>query len=162
MTPGSYEYGGARALVALHAKHLRAFVVTWRRADNEAMALPVSANPNYASREALLAHVLRSAARYLTWMCEKLELPAPNLEEHPDPGGLAARADEYLKDVLAAWERPLHGLTEEMADSLVYESRWGVPYSIDAMLEHAVMHPIRHAHQLEELLAERSGAADQV
>jgi hypothetical protein len=27
------------------------------------------------------------------------------------------------------------------------------PYSIDAMLEHAVMHPIRHSYQLEELMA---------
>ena len=149
-------------MVALHAKHLRAFVVTWRRADNEAVALPASANPNYASRESLLAHVLGGAARYLIWMCEKLELPSPNLEERPDPGGFAARADEYLEDVLTAWEGPLHGLTEEMADSVVSESRWGVPYSIDAMLEHAVMHPIRHAHQLEELLTRRSGSGDQV
>ncbi len=153
MIASPYQYGGARALVALHAKYLRAFLVTWRRADSEAVALPASANPNYASREALLAHVLSGAARYLTWMCEKLELPPPNLEERPDPGSIAARADEYLEDVLTAWEGPLHGLTEEMADGPVFESRWGVPYSIDAMLEHAVMHPIRHAHQLEELLA---------
>jgi uncharacterized damage-inducible protein DinB len=153
--PESYKYGGARALVALHATHLREFVATWRRADDQAVELPASANPNYASREAVLVHVLGCAARYLTWICEKLELPAPNLEEYPDPGGFAARADEYLENVLAAWERPLRGLTEELADSRVYESRWGVPYSIDAMLEHAVMHPIRHAHQLEELMAER-------
>jgi hypothetical protein len=162
MTSDSNEYSGARALVALHAKHLRAFVAMWRRADSEAVTLPASANPHYASRAALLAHVLGCAARYLTWICEKLELPAPNLEEYPDPGGLAARVDECLEDVLTAWERPMHGLTEETADALVCESWWGVPYSIDAMLEHAVMHPIRHAHQLEKLLAERSGPADQV
>ena len=155
MAPGSYEYGGARALVALHAEHLRKFMATWRRADNQAVELPASANPDYASREVLLAHVLGCAARYLTWICEKLELPEPNLEEYPDPAGFAARADEYLEDVLAAWERPLRGVTEASADSRVYESWWGVPYCIDAMLEHAVMHPIRHAHQLEELLARR-------
>ena len=155
MAPGSYEYGGARALVALHAEHLRKFMETWRRADNQGLGLPASANPNYASREGLLAHVLGCAARYLTWICEKLELPEPNLEECPDPGGFAARADEYLEDVLAAWERPLRGVTEESADSRVYESWWGVPYCIDAMLEHAVMHPIRHTYQLEELLVRR-------
>jgi hypothetical protein len=65
----SYEYGGARALVAVHAKHLREFVATWRRADHQDVELPASANPNYASREALLAHVLGCAARYLTWIC---------------------------------------------------------------------------------------------
>lgn len=63
------------------------------------------------------------------------------------------RADAYLEHVLSAWEEPLRNLTEEVADTRVFTSRWGVPYTIDAMLEHAVMHPNRHAHQLENLLA---------
>jgi len=33
-----------------------------------------------------------------------------------------------------------------------YPSQWQTRYCIDSMLEHAVMHPIRHAFQLEELL----------
>jgi hypothetical protein len=32
-----------------------------------------------------------------------------------------------------------------------------VTYTIDAMLEHAVMHPIRHTFQLEELV-QRAGS----
>ena len=36
-------------------------------------------------------------------------------------------------------------------------TRWGSPYSINAMLEHAVMHPIRHRFQLENLLREQRG-----
>jgi uncharacterized damage-inducible protein DinB len=155
MTAEGYKYAGAQALVALHAQHLRAFMATWRRADSAAVELPPTTDPAYASREALLAHVLSCAARYLTWICEKLELVAPNLEEHPEPEGFAARADEYLEDVLAAWERHLRELTAEMADRRVYQSWWGVPYCIDAMLEHAVMHPIRHAYQLEVLLAKQ-------
>jgi len=147
-----YKYGGARVLVALHDHHLRAFLETWRRADAMRIELPVTSNPSYASREALLNHVLRAAARYLTWMCEQLELPAPGLDEHPEVQGFAARADEYLETVLAAWQKPLRELTEEQADMPAYPSRWGTPYSIDAMLEHAVMHPIRHAYQLETLM----------
>jgi hypothetical protein len=33
----------------------------------------------------------------------------------------------------------------------VYKSNWGTDYCIEAMLEHAVMHPIRHEFQLKEL-----------
>jgi hypothetical protein len=77
----------------------------------------------------------------LTWICEQLQLPDPGLEKNPNP------------DVLTAWEKPLRELTEEQADSKVYTSRWGTAYCIDAMLEHAVMHPIRHSRQLEELMA---------
>jgi uncharacterized damage-inducible protein DinB len=155
-----YKYGGARVLVALHDRHLRAFVETWRRADAMGVELPVTANPDYASREVLLAHVLRCAARYLTWICEQLELPSPGLDERPDPDGFADRAQEYLEEVLAAWQIPLRDLTEGQADMPAYTSRWGTPYSIDAMLEHAVMHPIRHAYQLEGLMREKGRVSD--
>jgi hypothetical protein len=37
----------------------------------------------------------------------------------------------------------------------VYSSRWGVNYCVDAMLEHAVMHPERHRFQLLELMGAR-------
>jgi uncharacterized damage-inducible protein DinB len=35
----------------------------------------------------------------------------------------------------------------------VHTSRWGAPMTVEAMLEHAVAHPMRHHFQLEELLA---------
>ena len=151
-----YRYGGARTLVALHDKNLRDFLNTWRRADDLGIELPVTSNPDYASREALLVHVLACGTRYLTWMCEQLQLPSPGLDEQPDPNGFAERADAYLEEGLAAWQEPLRDLTEDQAYSPAYKSRWGTPYCIDAMLEHAVMHPIRHSLQLERLMAERS------
>jgi len=42
----------------------------------------------------------------------------------------------------------------EQLDGVEARSRWGVSYSVDAMLEHAVMHPMRHAFQIEGWLAE--------
>lgn len=152
MTESDYRYGGAKALVALHARHLRAFLATWRRADARALELPATSDPAYASHEALLAHVLGAAARYLDWMCEHLALPRPELETRPEAQGFAARADQYLETVLAAWEVPLRSVTEEVADTQAFPSRWGPPYTIDAMLEHAVMHPIRHGYQLENAM----------
>ena len=156
MARPEYQYGGARALVALHDRHLREFLAVWRRADLRDLALPRTSDPGYGSREALLAHVLGAAARYLTWICEQLGIPRPDVAEYPDTAGFALRAEAYLEHVLAAWEEPLRDLTEEVANTHVFTSRWGAPYTIDAMLEHAVMHPIRHAHQLERLLAEQA------
>ena len=51
-----------------------------------------------------------AARGYMTWMCEVLELPDPEIRIPPEP---------------------------------------------TALLEHAVMHPIRHAFQLEELMHQR-------
>lgn len=147
-----YAYGGARALVALHARHLEIFWQTWQRADASSVQMPESEDPNYASRDTLLVHVLGCAARYLTWVCDQLELERPVIEEFPTVEGFAARADQYLHEVLAAWELPLRSITVEQADGPTFVSRWGVSYSIDAMLEHAVVHPIRHTYQLENLM----------
>jgi hypothetical protein len=44
---------------------------------------------------------------------------------------------------------------DDQLETPEYRSRWQTLYSIDAMLEHAVMHPIRHAFQLEELMRQR-------
>jgi len=147
-----YLYGGARALVELHERHQREFFGVWRRAESASLALPVTDDPDYASRAALLAHVLGAAGRYLVWICEKLELPQPALDPPVEPETFVLRAAGYLEEVLAAWDGPLVGLTEEVAYGSVHASNWGPPFCIDAMLEHAVMHPIRHAHQLRRLM----------
>ena len=43
-------------------------------------------------------------------------------------------------------------VSDEQLETPEYPSRWQTRYCIDSMLEHAVMHPIRHAFQLDELI----------
>ena len=148
-----YVYGGARALVRLHDQHLRAFLETWRRAKENDVTLDGQGDPAYASFEALLQHVLGAARGYMIWCCEVLGLPDPEIRAVPPPERIEAEADAYLEHVLARWEGPLREVPGERFEPETYPARWGTPYCIDAMLEHAVMHPIRHAHQLRGLLA---------
>jgi uncharacterized damage-inducible protein DinB len=151
--PIEYRYGGARAMVTLHERQLRKFLVAWEGAQRAGVQLPESDNPNYASLETLLHHVLRCARSYMTWMCEKLELPDPGIRPEPELAVVAAEAADYVEHLVERWRPPLVGVTEEQAESPTFTSRWGVDYCIDAMLEHAVMHPLRHRFQLEELTA---------
>ena len=58
-----------------------------------------------------------------------------------------------MKHVLEQWRRPLREVGDERLETPEYPSRWKTQYCIDAMLEHAVMHAIRHAFQLEELMS---------
>ena len=147
-----YTSGAAKALVSLHAKEMSSFLATWRRAEAQGLELPETEDPSYASREHLLVHVLACAAGYLVWICEQLEWTPPALDRSPAPEGFGAVADAHLQQTLAAWDVCLRDLTEEQMDGPAYESRWGVPYCIDSMLEHAVLHPMRHRHQLEGLM----------
>lgn len=151
--PDSYAYPGAHAMVRLHERHMREFLEAWRLARAAGTRLPTTDDPSYASLETLLRHVLRAARGYMTWTCEQLGLPDPQIRPTPEPDAIEAEADAYLDHVLERWRDPLREVAPERCHRPAFESRWGVPYCIDAMLEHAVMHPIRHTFQLEELLA---------
>jgi hypothetical protein len=117
------------------------------------VTLPGTDDPAYASMEALLAHVLRAARGYMTWACEVLELPDPEIRPAPGPDRVEAEAEDYLRHLLERWRRPLAGVDEERFYRPEHPARWKTLYCVDAMLEHAVMHPIRHAFQLRVLMA---------
>ena len=147
-----YLYQGARAMVLLHEEHLAEFLVIWRRARAAGIKLPETSDPDYASLETILRHVLACARGYMTWMCEKLELDDPQIDPPPPPERVAEEADAYLKHIAERWRSPLCEVPEERFGVPEYRSRWDVLYCIDAMLEHAVMHPIRHGFQLRNLI----------
>ncbi|MBU1095485.1 MAG: hypothetical protein CVV25_14200 [Ignavibacteriae bacterium HGW-Ignavibacteriae-4] len=147
-----YRYNGARSLILLHKNHLNSFLKTWREAKSFNIALPETEDSDYKSLETLLIHVLRSARGYMIWMCDKLNLADPEINTVPEIHNIDSEADEYLKHLLAKWALPLTEIEESRFNNPTYTSNWGVEYCIDAMLEHAVMHPIRHEFQLRNLM----------
>ena len=148
-----YAYRGARAMVLMHERSLREFLPVWRRAKAAGIALPQTDDPNYQSLDHLLLHVIRAARNYMDWMCEKLELPGPQIDPPPPVERVAAEAEAYVEHVLARWRLPLAAIDEARMSRPSYKSRWDMDYSIDTMLEHALVHPLRHSFQLEALLA---------
>jgi hypothetical protein len=144
-------YRGARAMVLLHEAHMREFLSVWRQFRTANVDLPKTADPDYASPVKLLRHVLGAARGYMTWMCENLKLPDPDIRPLPDESVIEAEAEAFLEHVLERWRMPLAAVPEDDFGE-PYLSRWKVPYCVDSMLEHAVMHPIRHTFQLRELM----------
>jgi hypothetical protein len=149
-----FKYNGARSLILLHEQYLCSFVQTWKQAKAKNIVLPETNDPSYISLQALLRHILRAARGYMTWMCDKLELPDPQINSTPIDEEIETEADNYLEHVVERWKLPLADVPEDKFNSTVYKSRWGVEYCIDAMLEHAVMHPLRHEFQLKNLISE--------
>ena len=147
-----YRYQGARALISLHEKHLLSCLEVWRVAKARDLHLPETADTDYQSLETLLRHILRAARGYMTWMCEKLDLPDPGIPAAPSAELVEQQAGGYVELLLEKWRSPLAAVERERFHGPVYPSRWGPEYCIDAMLEHAVMHPVRHEYQLRNLL----------
>ena len=144
-----YRYRGARALVILHERQMRQFLQTWKDAKAASVVLPETQDPSYASLDALLSHVLQCSRNYMTWMCKMLALSDPQIRDVPDD---TSEADTFLDHLLEQWLKPLARVPQERFFNAEYVSRWGTKYCIDAMLEHAVMHPIRHRFQLLQLM----------
>jgi uncharacterized damage-inducible protein DinB len=141
--------------VILHDRALREMVPVWRRARAAGIRLPATEDPSYASLAALLHHVLGASRRYMTWLCEKLVLPDPAIDPAPEADRVEHEVDRYLEHLLARWRLPLKDV-EEPRFFVLHETN-GEDMSCEAMLEHAVTHPMRHRLQLEELL-EAQGA----
>jgi uncharacterized damage-inducible protein DinB len=150
-----YKYNGARALVILHERYLRSCIQAWKEAKKMEIKLPATDDENYKSLETLLRHILRASRGYMTWICNKLDLPDPGINSTPLAETVEAEVDEYAAHLLEKWRTPLAETEEEKFHTPTFTSRWGVDYCIDAMLEHAVMHPIRHEFQLKNLIADQ-------
>jgi hypothetical protein len=107
--------------------------------------------------ETLLRHPLKSSRGYITWICQKLELPDPGIDPVPELEQIEHSADAFLAHLLERWELPLRDVPEERFFDRTYTSNWDVDYCIEGMLEHAVMHPIRHEFQLVNLMKSLEG-----
>ena len=152
----AYRYGAARTMVYLHEQYMQEFLKVWQKAKAAEIALPPTDDPSYVSLEMLLRHVLRAARYYMVWMCENLALPNPEIKPVPELDVIEGGAESYLAHLTHQWRLPLAEVEEEQFNRPEYPSSWGVKYCVDAMLEHAVMHPILHRVQLEELLEEQA------
>ena len=100
-------------MVQLHEQHLRSFVKTWRNAKELDIKLPETNDTDYQSLETLLRHVLRAARGYMTWMCEKLDLPDAAIDPAPEAGEIESVLDAYIEHLIERWKHPLHNVASE-------------------------------------------------
>lgn len=147
-----FRYRGARALLILHEREMRLFLDTWRKTKSSGIVLPESKNNAYESFDKLLHHVFYWARENMIWICEKLALPDPRIDEIPEPHSLEAQAEDCLELLLEQFRKPLTEVRGTEFYYKTYTSKWDTEYCIDAMLEHLVLHPMRHRFQLEQLM----------
>jgi len=154
-----FKSRAVRSLVELHEAEFPKFLDTWDRfAASDAPMPEAHGDPDYETREKLLSHVLRCGLSYLTWIGECLGRPVTDVKPETDPEILARTRRDFTAEVLKAWRRHLPEVTYAELGPMTYRTRWGEQFSIEAMLEHAVVHPMRHRIQLERILQERAAS----
>jgi hypothetical protein len=128
----------------------------WKRFRTSCKPMPEArGDADYESPERLVAHVQGAARSYMLWIWEMLEKPIEGLPRVRDAALIVPDLEKFQADTLAGWEK--HGalLTDDLLTPKQYLSRWGEPHTIEQMLEHAVVHPMRHRRQLERVLEGR-------
>jgi uncharacterized damage-inducible protein DinB len=104
------------------------------------------------SIQTVVHHVVASGYSYARYLRAALSEPG---DRPQTPLGARTASVEQLKAMLAytaatlegRWEMP----TERMA-ALQIQSRWGQTYDFEQMLEHAIVHVLRHRRQIERFL----------
>lgn len=149
-----FKSNAVRSCVELHEIEMDRFFEVWQKFRASGAVLPATADPNYASPDHLGGHVLRAARNYLTWIGDCVKRPVTDVDLDNEPVSVGAKGRPFLDEVLAAWRRHLALLEDEELAPTSFKSRWGDDYTIEQMLEHAVVHPMRHRIQLERLMRE--------
>lgn len=141
------------SLVELHEREMRAFLETWGRFVASGLPLPEAhGDESYSSHDRLGGHVLFAARGYLIRIGEWVGRPVTDVDACQDPGEAVGRAAAFADEVLSAYRRHLAEVTTEELEPQAHRTRWGDLMSVENLLEHAVVHPMRHRLQLERLL----------
>ena len=147
-----------RSLVELHEKELRSFLEVWKRFVAVGAPMPEArGDQDYENQQRLAGHVLMAARRYLTRIGEWVGRPVNDVDASEDPYEIVTRAPEFANQLLAAYRRHLAAITDQEFEPQIHKARTGEHMSVEQLLEHAVVHPMRHRIQLERIL-EGSGA----
>jgi uncharacterized damage-inducible protein DinB len=105
------------------------------------------------SIEKIMSHVVRSAFGYINKIRKtigiEVTIQAPK-ETLGKANAIAAlhKALEYTASSFEdKWSMP-----DEELDTIKMSTPWGVEYSIEQMMEHAIVHILRHRRQIERIL----------
>jgi len=145
-----------RSLVELHEQEMKSFLEIWKRFVSSSLPMPdAHGDESYADRERLAGHVMMAARGYLTRIGEWVSRPVTDVDDTKDAYEVVGRIEKFSDDVFAAYRRHLAEITTEELEQQIHRTRWGELMSVEQLLEHAVVHPMRHRIQLERILEGR-------
>jgi uncharacterized damage-inducible protein DinB len=104
------------------------------------------------SAQTIMTHVVRAGYSYADYIREQFSI-ASNRPQNK----LLSRQEslEQLDAALRYTAQTLEGrweMNDEEISRTVIKSRWGVVYDVEGLLEHAIVHILRHRRQIEKFI----------
>jgi len=115
---------------------------------------PESSNTDCISIQTILTHVTASMFSYAVYIENSigLETIRPERLQFDQVAPYISRLREALKYNEDFFARNLNITMEEFDQSKKINTRWGQQYDVEQMLEHAIVHILRHRRQIKNAL----------
>jgi len=113
---------------------------------------PRTTDKNCRSVQTIMSHVVGSGYGDADYFRQAFQMPS----ERP-PASILSRTQslEGLREMLEYTARTLEGrweYSDEQIGAVRINSWWGVQYDMEQLLEHAIVHVLRHRRQIERFL----------
>ncbi len=111
-----------------------------------------TADANCKSIQTILAHVVSSGYSYASYICElkkmqpkrKEKVLRPSVEEYKN------EFDDFFKFTCDTFENITDEELEEFDEAKKMKTSWNQFYDIEQIMEHAIVHILRHRRQIEK------------
>ncbi|MEW6733955.1 MAG: DinB family protein [Acidobacteriota bacterium] len=112
------------------------------------------------SIQTIAGHVVIAGYAYANYIREQFKISTTASQD-----GLLSRSQSLIKlnEILTYTEQTLEGrwlMSEQAISSIVIKTRWGVTYDLEQLLEHAIVHILRHRRQIEKFIAQQRNMAE--
>lgn len=105
------------------------------------------------SIQLVVHHVVRAGYAHINYVRVALGVEGRKVEVPIGSRSQVSGQFKALREYFAETFKERQTITDEKLDSLRVEARWGPVYTVEQMMEHAIVHVLRHRRQLEQLLA---------
>ena len=151
----SYREGAVGALMDEYERavwELRRLVGRMNEEDLERVVDPETRDDDCRSAQTVVSHVVNSGYGYADLLRKLFAVPSTR-----PPRALLSRGEslEQLDAILTYMAETLDGrwrMSDEEMTGAVINTGWGVRYDIEQLLEHAVVHVLRHRRQIEKFM----------
>lgn len=107
---------------------------------------------NCRSIQTIMSHVVRAGYGYANYIRNSFSIGSTSSATEPLSREVAITELEAMLDYTAQTLDGKWEMTDEEIDGIRIHSRWGVEYTLEQWLEHAIVHILRHRRQIERFL----------
>ncbi len=120
---------------------------------------PQTSDENCRSVQTIMSHVVSAGYGYADYIRESFSIPSTRppkrlLSRQESVAQLESMLEYTVQTLEGRWE-----MTDEEIESITMLTGWGVTYNLEQLLEHAIVHILRHRRQIEKFMLQGKIAA---